>query len=253
MKAKILEIAFAVLVAAYVLNGSEANASERNDIASTTVPFGTAPTIDGNIETDEWKGSTEIRIGSERFLYLKHDGTNLHLAIFGRGKGIGTVFVPRGDKVFVLHASYSLGWAEYLRKQDEKDWDCTREFLWEHRNLNRLPKEEAEQVMREYLSTKGWVASTIPMGKASEMEFTVSLEFLGIEPPGNKKENQAKDSKCKSVITYLHLDKGSPTMLWPGDLTDSSSNERLFFGYNPKPLRFDFSQWGSLNIPTTGQ
>ncbi|MBU1948271.1 MAG: hypothetical protein KJ927_06135, partial [Candidatus Eisenbacteria bacterium] len=100
--------------------------------------MGATPTIDGIFQDGEWADANTIVLDSTKTIHLKHDKENLYIALDGDG---GNIYVLKDDLITILHASFSLGWAEYS-KRNGTSWDCQREYNWELYKLQE--KTEAE-------------------------------------------------------------------------------------------------------------
>src|SRR5262245_28376811 len=89
----------------------------------------TAPRLDGRIEPAEWRGARPLSLGSHgRALVLRRDMT-LFVAIDGGAKGIASLLVLRGDRMYVLHASAALGTGIYRRDADGS-WVREQDFTF---------------------------------------------------------------------------------------------------------------------------
>lgn len=202
------------------------------DDAEIAVPFGAAPDIDGTISPGEWDDAVRLDTGEGAAVYLKHDGKNLYVAFRGKGKGIATVYFYADGEVRVLHASYSLGTSAYKKLADGEEYTAVREFRW---------VRDAEAFRRD----ESWHASMILEGAPTDIEFSISLDLLGIET--------LADATPPIALAYIHLtegkDSGKPDLFrLPPRLSDSTLSEKLLCGYNPEELYFDPESWGQIRL-----
>jgi hypothetical protein len=202
-----------------------------------TVRPGATPVIDGVFSPGEWDDAGEIELGVTRKMWLKHDGTHLYLAFSANG---GNVYVHRDDRVHILHASYSLGRAEYTRQSSDR-WALDTDYDWKLFGLQNKPAGEIHDRLTGYLADNGWTASLMPMGDPFETEYAISLEWLGIS------ENDA-DSEAVRLpkIGISHMSGPAASRPnWPPGIVLCDS---LDMGYEPATWDFDVTTWGDIYL-----
>lgn len=146
---------------------------EENNSPEKVIPdFGTTPIISGIIEKTEWQDAKKTNLNSTKFILLKHDNKNLYFAFNGDG---GNIYFLKGKKVVILHASLSLGSAEYSKLNNQK-WSCIKEYQWALSGLQKKAENEIRSEITGYLHDNGWVASLIPMGNRQQSELAVSFQ-----------------------------------------------------------------------------
>jgi hypothetical protein len=133
------------------------------------VPRGTAPTIDGTLEPDEWRDAaiTSMDDGAE-LRWLVADGL-LYLGVRRSGIGSVNLAASEGERVRILHSSAALGSAEYHRQGGDGVWRLERDFQWCCRSTGDA---ESSQLL---FADEGWLASIGYAGERGHVEFRVAL------------------------------------------------------------------------------
>lgn len=226
-----------LLFLAAVVVCSCAGGGERSS-TKITARLGTAPLIDGIFEEGEWDDANVVVPDTAKAIYLKHDRNNLYVAVNGDG---GNIYVVKGDKLYVLHASFSLGRAEYSRA-DGDTWTRDKEYVWELYRLQEKTAEEINAGITGYLKQNGWAGSLIPMGSKTQTEFAISFEWLN-KPAGTPKFLISSIQN----IPRSEIKGGDPRIRWPATAAPIDSLDR---GYTPEKITLDVSGWSSIAIDT---
>ncbi len=139
--------------------------------APIPVPYGTAVSVDGTMNAEEWADACSIELPRSTEVLLKHDGESLYAGIRTDELGmfVGNLCVIRDSFLDIYHSSAALGTATYLREQSTSSWILAREFNWRCRTLGFSPS--AVQARERFLADEGWVASISYLGRLDEMEF----------------------------------------------------------------------------------
>lgn len=154
-------------------------AGATGSLPTVKVPRGPAPTIDGVIDSTEWRGAAVERLSNGLTVRLQHDGTYLFLAISSTGEGFPSICAVKGDTLRVLHASAALGAMIYTRTPEGWSRRDTV-FVYGMRNTELTPAARDER--RAYLAEHRWVASTFRMGQGRAHELQLSLALLDRVP-----------------------------------------------------------------------
>lgn len=204
-----------------------------------TVPFGSAPRIDGKVAPEEWAGAHQVDIGAGARLHLVHDGAHLFLAVSGvpaHGFGLACVFIAEADRVHVLHASAKLGSAIYTQSAGAGFDPRSKEYAW----------KPADQILRE----EGWMASTVGEGSdGSTQEFAIALNRLALAA-----DTATPSSPVAVGYSYLNSDTDrddkimSGLLTWPRATGDAVANISLLGGWNPDQVRFLPERWARLTL-----
>ncbi len=208
--------------------------------AGPIAKIGTVPTIDGVFAEGEWDDALAMAGDSSWQWRIKHDGTNLYLAVDGTG---GNLYFLRGDVITVLHASYSLGTAEYT-KSDSSSWACSKEYAWELYKLQEQSASEINEGMTGYLAANGWVGSLMPMGTQVQTEFAISFDWLGITDRAFA-ETPKVYVWTAANLPAEELNGRSSWWSWPPIPEPSDS---VNYGDCPPTISTDPSAWGVIRI-----
>jgi hypothetical protein len=147
----------------------------------------------------------------------------------------------------ILHASFSLGRAEYAIN-DDQSWSCDKEYEWALYGLQNQSADEIHQGVADYLKENGWVGNIMPMGSPTQSEFAVSFDWLDI---ANDVDNTGLIKIPKLFIaSFQNLPpaqrKGQNLRLrWP---SAAIPNDSLNRGYTPKTIHLDVSNWGDIYL-----
>lgn len=203
--------------------------------AKISVNRGAAPVIDGVFGEGEWSDARLIVPDSAKTIFLKHDGTNLYVAMNG---DISNIYVAKENKLYVLHASYSLGWVEYTRV-DGDTWTRDRDYEWQLYRLQEKTEEEIERGISGYMNQNGWTASLAPLGNKMQSEFTISFDWLN--KPGGTPKFLITSFQNIPRSESKGRDRG---MKWPAAAPVDSINR----GYAPEKITLDVKDWGLLDF-----
>jgi hypothetical protein len=196
------------------------------------VPAGTSPVIDGTITTEEWQGARrELFSDGSELLLLRHED-DLYLGIRAKGQAMiaGNIFINRGDRITILHASAALGTAEY--RKDGEDWRIVRNFSWRCRRTDSGKEAMAER--DAFFREEGWIASTSRMGTPEELEFRI----------------QRAAGPLRLAMDFLRASDPTVKVPWPAALDDDCLKPTP--GGLPTTLRFAPEKWAMIGSPPTG-
>ena len=207
---------------------------DNSAIPTVEIGKGRAPTIDGIVSEREWEDATVLKLGDDGRIYLKYDSQNLYIAT---NSNIGNLFCHLGNRLYVYHASNSLGMSAYLYHENHRLWTCRKRYHWElsrYEIRNRSAGEWLEMV-EDYLVENGWTANTKPMGRKGETEMVISLNRLGLNPVIRKGKQ-----RVASILIGHHASN------WPDGTHVSDALRALKGGNNPETLSIDSSNWGRI-------
>lgn len=184
--------------------------------------------LDGQIGDEEWAdASRHDLVGGGELLLMRDD--DVYAAVRGEDFGWAHLYVPRGDTLFVLHASAALGTAVYVRDTADR-WTRSAAFEWGVRDTTFSPHAEAERTA--FFAEHGWVANTNMMGTRRVIEFRISTSLL--RPSGAR-------------LAALFASDPAHPQYWPEGLTDATLDAELIRGTPPARLRFEPARWALLD------
>ncbi len=193
------------------------------------VPAGREPVLDGKMDAEEWRDAAVVAATTGKdaveLVAKHHDGT-LYLGIRRQRTGITTIGVALGEKVLVLHASASLGTAEY--RPAKGSFEMVRGFEW--RCSETSSEETLRKERREHLAAHHWLGTTMKMG-TGQAEFAIAAPL----------QSGAKDEP-KTLRFALSLMGGSALRV-PKELDDGLTNTQLQMGHTPPKLQFSPNDW----------
>jgi hypothetical protein len=205
-------------------------AQDRTPAGPTTpaLPTATAaPRLDGKVEPEEWKGARALELGKTQGrgrALVQQQGRTLFVAVDGGNKGISTLLVLRGDRMYALHASAALGTGIYVRDADGS-WKREQDFAWQAR-------DNADEAARaKFRQSSGWLANVAPTD--ADREFAIDLDALA--PAG-----------ADPVFVFVRYAGPGQIDAWPAQVEDDSVAEGLQQGALPERIRLDPSRWGRL-------
>jgi hypothetical protein len=213
--------------------------------------FGSTPTIDGVFGDGEWDDAEVVQAGKHQQFWLKHDGTNLYLALVGDG---GNLWFDRDTGLHVLHASAQLASAEYTKSENSTQ-TLAKKFVGQ---LYGLQNESAATIIERtagYLAENGWVGSI--GGNKAQTEFAVSFDWLGViigserfvETPSiyihSGRLMSPEEIEELSALSLQEREERYPTLYWP---VLPVPNDSLNAGYCPETIRYDSTDWGKIWI-----
>lgn len=207
-----------------------------SDSSLIKIDKGSIPVIDGKISEHEWSDAYVIKLSDTSHIYLKHDEFNLYIA---RDSKIGNVHFIINNRMYVFHASYSLGMAVYDYNDTHKLWACSERYFWEMRSnfVRRASESELKERINTYMMENGWVASTVPMSDEEHNEMVISLNKLGVNPIRNEINEEI-------IISNVLIDQDDN--YWPIKVQSDSPINRISHGWCPDIVEFDYSNWGSI-------
>lgn len=162
--------------------------------------------LDGTLDEPQWTGAFAQVLWSEGHLYVgvSGDGAYPHVCL------------DDGQSVRILHASGSLGTAEYV------DGELVEGFEWTAREAD--PPEQAAAEREAYLEEAGWTGTTASMGTPGEAEFMI----VAPDPEG-----------WRLAVAQL----GAGVTPWPEAVSDGCVDVPLLTGTAPDTLAFDSATW----------
>lgn len=200
-----------------------------------------APAIDGCIHENEWKGATEIPAPKQgRLLLARRDG-RVFVGADPREGGIVSIYLMMGRTISVLHASYSIGTAEYA--QADPGWKNTRSFEWER---PEIAAGKTSKAVEANFAKRRWSGTRTDSGCDDAMETMIDESLLS-QAPGN--------APVRVAISFFSLKRGTTAWTWPADLTDSTTDIDLQKGDTPALLEFGTENWVTLradSVPKKG-
>lgn len=195
---------------------------------STPVPSGKPPTIDGSLARDEWKDAREIELQPTGQAFLLQDEQALYVGLRVGANCIPSLCLLHGERILVLHASASLGTAEYERSAEA--WTATRKFAWRCRG-----GQAADQERARFLAEEGWVATTTADGRPGEAEYRIERRLLAGGLPRI------------AVVACRIQPMPMTACAWPDTVRDDSCNQDLLFGKTPD-LQLAPKTWARLDL-----
>lgn len=188
------------------------------------VPRGRAPSIDGVVRADEWKGAATLPLEGGGRVHFLHDGNDLYVGLSdlpGSGWGYGALMLGSADTVLVLHASAKVGSAVYAATGDPK----TR--IWRPRSKTYDWKEGARLYEEE-----GWMADVAPRDGAKGREFRIARRTLGKQRIALFYAVQTTGEKSQGVYlpASLTIDRGVPD------------------GWNPDSISISTEKWLEVTL-----
>ena len=210
-----------VLVLIFVLTA----AASALQAPAARIPPGREPTLDGVMGAEEWRDAATLARDGEATLFGKRAGDTLFLGLRGAGAGITTVgLLPEGgSRLCVLHASASLGTAEYERQGDA--WTAVRPFAWSSKSPPGTAEGNAERAA--FREAEGWLGTLASMGADSEIAIDLGA---------------GRDGRLRCAVGHLG---GSPVRI-PAGSQDGLFGMTLQMGTAPETLAADPSQWLEL-------
>jgi len=186
------------------------------------------PELDGNISEAESQslaivgrhGSNSLMVdnSSQQFIKVSIKSEKLYVASLCACIG--------GDKIMVMHASAALGDLTYTRQKNEQ-WVTNDKFVWAVRENDMDP--ETIEKRRQYLSNRGWIASTMSMGKEGEAEFLIDRKLF--------------TSQALSLAVGLMTEANPEDIIGlPMNASDCASHS-LVSGDPESSYAFDTSEW----------
>lgn len=197
--------------------------------ADTLIPKGAAATVNGVIGDAEWDDAASIVVGGAT-VWLKHDGTDLFVAVRGLAPIIANVCVERGDTVDVLHGSGSVGFARFGPGPNRAR---LADFVWALRDGS--PEARSDSARDAYYAEHGWVGTTVGL-EPKEREFRVGLRRLGSPP--------------RLTVAVLNLLSAS-VLSWPGVEGDGCADQAMLMG-RASASTFHPENWAPLRISPAG-
>ncbi len=135
------------------------------------------PELDGNISEAESQSLAIVgRHGSNSLMVDNSSQQFIKVSIKSEKLYVASLCACIGeDKIMVMHASAALGDLTYTR-QKNKQWVTNDKFVWAVRKNDMGP--DTIEKRRQYLGNRGWIASTMSMGKEGEAEFLIDRKLF---------------------------------------------------------------------------
>jgi hypothetical protein len=196
--------------------------------APAAVPAASAaPRLDGKIEPDEWRGARALELGRGQGrgrALVQQQGRTLFVAVDGGGKGISTLLILRGDRMYALHASAALATGIYVRDADGS-WRREQDFQWQARD------SADEEARAKFRRESGWLSNVAP--RDADREFAIDLDAL---------------APADAEPAFVFVRYADEIDAWPADVQDDSVAEGLQQGALPERIRLEPSRWGRLQL-----
>jgi len=135
-------------------------------------------------------------------------------------RGIGSLLVQSGDRLWILHASAALGTGVYRR--DGEEWRRVQDFDYTCRDADDTACRDA------FRAREGWIA-TVARGGA-DRRFEVDLPRFGPSP--------------RIAVTYLILEPES-AVGWPR-VDDDAVSLPVQEGRLPETIRVRLERWAEI-------
>ncbi len=206
-----------------------------------SVPPGDPPVLDGQLTPGEWDGALRQEFTDGGELWLLRSGDYLYLAVrvnFAAPQDVvSAVCLARGDQVFILHSSASLGTAIFQR--DAAQWEATQTFAWA---LGEPPTDPtaAEQQRQTFLAESRWLATLGTATTTGAVEYQIAIP----------------DEPFSLALAYLLPPRAAKleAAWWPVDLADDCRKISLLQGdagqEQSAPLRLKFAPetWATIQL-----
>ncbi len=212
-------------------------------------PPGNPPILDGKLAPGEWDGALRQEFTDGGELLLMHSDGYLYLGIHANfdmpGGAVASVCLARGDQVFILHSSASLGTAIFQRDDSSPangtQWQATQTFEWALNKVIGYSAQE-EQQRQQFLQENHWLANLGTMSSSEEFEYQIALP----------------DEPFSIAAAYLLPPRASKLQAawWPASLADDCHKITLLQGDSGQrsstPLRLKFAPetWATVAIST---
>jgi hypothetical protein len=161
-----------------------------------------------------------VPLGPGRAL-LRRDGEVLHVSMEVQQRGIGSLLVQSGDRLWVLHASAALGTGVYRR--DGEAWRRVQDFEYRCRDAGDAACRAA------FRARDGWIANVARGG--ADRRFELDLPHFGPSP--------------RIAVTYLILEPES-AVGWPATVDDDAVSLPVQEGRLPETMRVRLEQWATI-------
>lgn len=221
-----------IALAFSVLASLQAQAQSSPSPSPKTVPRGGPITLDGQVGEGEWRNALHTEHPSGSVVRLLRDADHLYIGITSARPGFASLCVSLNDGVHVLHASAALGSVVYRPRGDA--WNSAdTAFTYSLRTTSLAEPARAER--SAYLSTNGWVATTVrmsPDGRSQEMQLALKHFPLPL-----------------SIALARWLTDANASEWWPGTVTDHDGcfSQQLVRGTVPQGLVFKPAFWLRLS------
>jgi len=221
--------------------------------------FGTTPTINGEFEDGEWDDAEIVRIGENQQFRIKHDSTNLYIALNAGG---GNLWFNKDEGLHVLHWSAQLGSAEYI-KSDSSTQVLDQPFDFSLWGLQNESPAVINETLARYLAEHGWSANISPLGPKMQSEFAISFDWLGVTVGSERYQEipgvhmgaglmlTRGDPEAEEIMAMSIEERKTryPSLFWP---EGSGPEHPLNRGACPDTVRVDSADFGKIWIDLEG-
>jgi len=181
-----------------------------------------SPTIDGNIDQQEWAGAERHALSGGGELLLLKSGGELYVAVKGGARGIASLCIGDREQVEVLHASAALGTAVY--KRHDRSWVRSDAFAWEARD-RAAPADQLAAERARFFADHQWIANA-SSAESPNREFRIQL------------------TPTRRQLGVAFLDTAAMRAAhWPANVLDGCVETELLRGDAPKLLRLNPQRW----------
>lgn len=181
-----------------------------------------SPTIDGNIDQQEWASAERHALSGGGELLLLKSGGELYVAVRGGTRGLASLCIGDKEQVEVLHASAALGTAVY--KRHDRSWVRSDGFSWEARD-RAAPADQLAAERDRFFTDHQWIANA-SSAESPNREFRIRL------------------TPTRRQLGVAFLDTSATRAAhWPADAVDGCVDTELLRGDAPKLLRLNPWRW----------
>lgn len=232
-----------ILLAAFPCSGCQQQSSTPTATApdsslltwqsTISVPEGRPVVVDGTVSPGEWDGARVEVFSDGSELLLMYSEGYLYLGIRASTPEMiaGNVFIDRGDKVAILHASAALGTALY--QKGVQSWQQTQDFVWRCRATDSSGAAQAER--EAFLHEERWVAANSRMGSPNELEYRIEVTT----------------ETLRLAVNFLRALDPNVKIPWPIHLDDDCIEPTP--GGLPAQMRFSPDRWSTIAVPYPGR
>lgn len=188
--------------------------------------------VDGRVDEAEWTGAITIATARDGRLRIAAHGERVFVGVDSVVDGIVSVYIAKGDRVTVLHASYSLGTAAYSRSADS--WERIDTFKWER---PEVISGKTSVAIETTFQKHRWSGTRIDTGMEGDLELVMNESLL----TGTDQQEPAR-----LAISFFDLEGDRTAWTWPERLKDDATNIELQKGETPAKLNLKTETWGVL-------
>lgn len=179
--------------------------------------------LDGTIDNEEWRDASSAIFWDFTQLKLMHYNGYLMLGIPTASNPVVTIFLQKGNEIYVCHSSAALGTAIF--RKNGNLWERVQSFTWYCRDTSM--SESAQNARSNFLAANGWTASNGSMGNSNQVEYKFAMP----------------DDSLNIAIASLGGPDYTSLQFWPSNLTDSCRDITLTTGPIPESATFLPHEW----------